>query len=152
MNTLRAELIGVWELVSYRVSRSGGSTLEPLGPAPRGYGVYTDSGFMSAQLMGTERLRFQTDRTSFSDPHKPEIAAAAAAFDSYIAYCGSYEVDPERHEVTHHVRCSLFPNWVDTSLRRTVEFRGNLLVLQPPARPHSAGQQQTELSWRRASG
>lgn len=139
-------LVGVWELTSYRVLRDDGVVAEPLGASPCGIGVYTPQGTVSAQLMRPGRTRFGDGRRPGIDAIDPELVVAACA--GYIAYGGTYVVDPAGGTVAHHVQCSLIPDWEGTVLTRSYEVSGDILVLRPPA--HRG--QQAELRWRRRTG
>lgn len=59
IESLREQLIGAWELVSY-VERpvDGGPDRHPMGEEPAGIIMYTPDGFMSAQLMTPGRPAF----------------------------------------------------------------------------------------------
>ena len=62
-----------------------------------------------------------------------------AAFEGYVAYYGTYEVDEEASSVTHHVQGSLFPNWVGNDQLRLFSLelgepgaRERLCLTTPP--------------------
>jgi Lipocalin-like domain len=85
--SLREELIGAWELVSYVVREvAGGEELYPFGDTA-GLIMYPD-GFMSAQMMGRGRPEFASG--SCFDASDDELRAAASG---YIAYSGPFHVD-----------------------------------------------------------
>ena len=54
------------------------------------------------------------------------------AFEGYVAYFGSYTVDPEAGVVTHQVAESLLPNWIDGSQIRYYEIDEDTLTLRTP--------------------
>jgi hypothetical protein len=78
---------------------------------------------VSAQLAAGDRPNFVS-----ADPAGGNDAERVAAFATYIAYWGTYEVDGDT--VVHRLEGSLFPNWVGTELRRTFEIAGQVLVLR----------------------
>ena len=51
------------------------------------------------------------------------------AFEGYIAYYGTYEVDEANGQLTHHVDGSLFPNWIGDTQTRNYRFEGERLRL-----------------------
>jgi Lipocalin-like domain len=57
-------------------------------------------------------------------------AARAAAYSSYFAYCGTYEVSGDT--IVHRVAMSLLPNWVGSSQTRYFEVNGDDLLLRTP--------------------
>jgi hypothetical protein len=56
-----------------------------------------------------------------------------AAFDNFIAYCGTYEVQDST--VVHHVEASLLPNVVGTDLVRTFTISDDELRVTTPLGP-----------------
>ena len=58
----------------------------------------------------------------------PEELTAAA--DTYVSYCGRYELLEDR--VIHHIEVSLFPNWVGVAQTRYITLDGNRLTLRTP--------------------
>lgn len=71
-----------------------------------------------------------------------------AAADTYLSYCGRYEVRPDK--VIHHVEVSLFPNWIGMDQERFFEFDGDRLSLSTPPFLVSGKQQSARLIWERA--
>jgi hypothetical protein len=115
------EFIGAWRLVSYERRSAAGELTYPMGAQPIGRIAYDPLGRMSAQLMRADRPHFEA---SVSAEEK------VAAFDGYVAYYGTYTVNPADHTVVHHVEASLNPNWTGTDLTRSYEFSGSQLILK----------------------
>jgi hypothetical protein len=115
------EFIGAWKLVSYERRTPAGDLEYPMGAHPVGRLAYDPSGRMSAQLMRADRPHFQDSPASAEEK--------IAAFDGYVAYYGTYTVNPAGHTVVHHVEASLNPNWVGTDLTRSYEFSNSQLIL-----------------------
>jgi hypothetical protein len=72
-----------------------------------------------------------------------------AAFDGYISYCGSYEVNAQRRFVIHRLELSWFPNWVGTEQKRFFEFAGDRLTLTTPPLTVLGDAQVHRLIWQR---
>lgn len=102
-----------------------GSLSSPLGPNPEGSLVYTAGGWIAAQLCAADRAELPTDDLRGGDP-----SDHAAAFSSYFAYCGTYEI--KGNTVVHSVTMSLVPNWVGSSQVRYFEVNDDELVLRTP--------------------
>jgi len=118
------KFIGSWELVVAEFSKQDGSSLRPLGDSPSGLLVYGEEGWMSAQLHSSERKKFlKNDQLAGTD------AEMKAAYSSYAAYYGTYDVDMERKVVRHQVLGSLFPNQADSTLDRFFQFSDNDRIL-----------------------
>jgi hypothetical protein len=135
-------LIGTWNLVSYTITNAEGTKIaEPFGPNPQGMLIYTANGFMSGHLMSANRSQTGSDL-----PQKASTEEKVLAFDTYIGYCGTYELQEDR--VIHHVTTSFFPNWVGTDLIRVMRLDGDLLVLTAP--PVTGKKMRTvQIIWRR---
>ncbi len=120
---LRAELLGHWTLVSLTIV-NGTEVEYPMGRDVSGVITYDEAGHMAAQIM-------QADRPPFSsgDINDGTFEELSAALTGYTAYFGTYTVDESARVVTHHVRGSLFPNWVGTEQRREIAFDGDQLTL-----------------------
>jgi hypothetical protein len=134
------EFIGAWKLVSYERRTAAGELTYPMGPNPVGRLAYDPMGRMSAQLMRPDRPNFHAAVAIEGSPEEK-----IAAFGGYIAYYGTYSVNPADRTVVHHVEASLFPNWIGSDLRRSYEFSGSQLIL------HAKGQgTDNKLVWERA--
>jgi hypothetical protein len=139
----RHPLVGTWNLVSYTILNDEGIKIaEPFGPNPRGLLIYTDNGFMSGQLMSASRPQWRSDL-----PRKASTEEKVLAFDTYLGYCGTYEIQEDR--VIHHVTTSFFPNWIGTDLVRVMQLDGNLLTLSVPPVLGKGKTRTIRLTWRR---
>ena len=98
-------LVGTWALVSWEFRDADGNISYPFGKNASGYLTYTPDGYMSATIVSPNRVAFASQ-----DVRKATLDEKATAFDTYISYCGTYEVRGDT--VIHHVRASLIPNWV----------------------------------------
>ena len=136
-------LVGRWRLVSWSSRADDGTVTHPLGERAEGSLIYTAGGWVSVHLAEADRASLQT-----VDPLRGSTdAERAAAYSTYSAYCGTYQVEGEA--VVHHVLMSLFPNWVGTELRRQVELSGDDLVLRTSPQRASKNLASHELHWRR---
>jgi hypothetical protein len=135
--------IGTWRLSAYKAEVDG-KTGFPLGAHATGQLVYDANGYMAAQIAGEHRTRLSTE-----DYRKLAMTETDAAFKSYVAYFGTYEVDAVNKKVIHHVQACLLPNWAGTDLIRCYEFEANRLILR--TEPVSRGGHQIVLTlvWER---
>jgi hypothetical protein len=125
---LRAtDLIGTWRLRSWVSRAQDGSLVEPFGPAPLGYVVYTAEGRMITTISppdGSHRRAVLEDAPT---------EAPSAALDSFIAYSGAFRV--AAGDVIHSVEMSLKPDWVGSEQLRHVELsaeRDRLILSSDP--------------------
>lgn len=114
------KFIGSWKLVMTEFVKEDGGHIRSLGNTPGGLLIYAKNGWMSAQLHSSGRESFsKNDQLAGTD------VEIRAAFSSYAAYYGTYEIDPERKMVRHQVSGSMFPNQAGTALDRFFQFTGN---------------------------
>jgi hypothetical protein len=120
------QLIGTWKLVSseFKYIYSDGQVVYPLDRDAAGLLIYSSRGYMSAQLMRTDRPSFKSGNLSRGTPEEIK-----AAFDGYISYYGTYDVNMEQKVIIHHVEGSYFPNWVGQDLVRFFQLSDNRLIL-----------------------
>ena len=139
----REDLVGTWRLLSWRSVAEDGSAREPFGPAPLGYVVYTADGRMLTTISQPDRPAIGGDLLS-----GPE-AGRLDAFASFIAYAGTFEVEGD--DVVHRVEMSLFPDWVGSGQRRTVELSADsrTLTLSSPRLRASGRADRQVLIWER---
>ena len=119
---------GAWRLVSAEYRSMDGTVLDsPWGPEPQGMIMYDAYGNMSAQLGRRDRARFAGGDQLRGTPDEIK-----AAFESYNAYWGRYEVDEHARTVTHHVQQAMFPNWTGSKQVRYYKLEDNKLILTTP--------------------
>ena len=136
----RRPFVGVWTLESFTEKTGSSAELNPLGPAPLGFLIYTAEGVVSAQLMRRDRKALGTD---------PWDAGGADLTKGYIAYCGSYEVHEDRGEVIHKPTVSLLPNLINQDQHRSFQFAHNTLTLVTKQEHEPGVIVESRLIWRR---
>jgi hypothetical protein len=132
---------GTWKLVAWRRIAEDGTVSYPLGQSARGQLIYTPHGHMAVQITGADRPTLVTD-----DPLGGDTEARAAAYSTYLAYFGRYEVQGE--SVVHLIDGSLFPNWSGEKQVRPYTLENGELVLRTPPMQLSDGTTVVnELAW-----
>jgi hypothetical protein len=139
------DFVGFWNLVSAEFVWSSGERADLYGPRASGVLIYAPGGQMSVQIMRAGRAAFAAD-----DWRGGEAEEIKPAFEGYLAYFGTYSVDAAARAVTHHMRGSLFPNWVGQELTRFYEFAGNRLTLRTPSMLTAGRSFTGVLVWERA--
>ena len=119
--------VGTWRLVSSEFRRSDDTIVYPYGDDAIGLLIYAATGHMAVQLLRAHRPLFAA-----GDPYRGTPEEIKAAFEGYIAYFGSYEVNEAEGVVTHHVHGASFPNWIGGDQQRFFAFAGNQLILSTP--------------------
>lgn len=131
MSLLRNAILGSWELESFASRDTAtGEARYPMGSSPRGLILYTDDGFMSAQLA-------------------PQLDADTEITD-YIAYSGPFHVDEQAATVRHDMRMATMPELLLQPQIRQVRLEPGVLILS--AGTTDAGRTtHSTLTWRRAT-
>ena len=108
-----ALLVGTWKLQSWHSVGERADITQPMGHNPEGLLIYTADGTMMTVISRAGRTPFATKDLMGGTPEE-----MAAAMSSFVAYGGTYEL--EGHLIRHHVKVSLFPNWVGTTQTRAM--------------------------------
>jgi len=116
--------VGAWKLQWFGFIKSNGQTKYPFGQHPDGVVMYDAKGRMSTQITRGDIPPFLSEeRDGASDEE------VRTAYEGFIGYYGTYEVDDRQQLVTFHIGGSSFPNWVGKTLKRHYEFEGGRLTL-----------------------
>ncbi|WP_264071856.1 lipocalin-like domain-containing protein [Mycolicibacterium komossense] len=131
ISLLRNAILGTWELESF-VARDAatGDLRHPLGERPRGLILYTEDGFMSAQLA-------------------PQ-ADADTEISAYIAYSGPFHLDEQSSSVRHDMQMATMPELLHQPQIRQVHLEAGLLILSASTTEADRTTVST-LTWRRPS-
>ena len=121
------QLAGVWRLVSSEFRTSGGEVIYPLGEDAQGQAIFTETGFISGQLIRQGRPPFASGNQASGTAQEME-----AALQGYVAYYGTCEVDVEKQTLTTHVEGSMYPNWVGGFQTRFYQLNDKQLTLTTP--------------------
>jgi hypothetical protein len=138
------QLVGAWKLVSFEARSSNGEVSYPYGRNAFGMLMYDAGGNVFVLLMRRDRPKFASDDLWRGTPEEIK-----AAFEGFVAYCGTYEVDEEKGTVTHHVEGSHFPNWAGTDQVRLFKCSGDQLTLSTPPTPLGGRQSTVHFIWAR---
>ena len=123
--SLASSLVGTWEVLELVDTDASGRITYPYGKQPRGYIVYDPTGHVHIQVMRMPAtLRFAAGDANGTDRE------VRNAYEGYVAYFGTYDVDEPRSQVIHHVQGSLMPSYTDTDQPRPVKVRGDELVIE----------------------
>jgi hypothetical protein len=143
---LHDAVLGTWELVSYTAQENhSGPITYPLGPDALGLIMYTGDGYMSAQIMRTDRPAFDRPETEGGTAQQ-----AAAAAVGYLAYSGPFTVDENTGVLHHQPRVSLLPNWLNLTQFRHSTLDGDHLTLSAITQAPHGVETLSTLVWKRA--
>lgn len=134
-------LIGTWHLLSYELRNGKDEVIRPMGRDAQGQIIYDRAGNMSCHLLNPDPPARPTDVTDGA------AYEARTSYDRYSSYFGSYEIDPVKQEVRHHVLGASMPNWAGTTVVRSYAFDGgDMLTLSAST---GTGDQRAILKWQR---
>jgi len=136
------DFLGTWKLMSYEVRWANGKVTYPFGERPEGRLTYTGNGFVSVNIMATNRRNFEARELKLGTPEE-KVAAA----ETYISYSGKYDLDGDK--IKHRVEVCLFPNWVGKDQVRIFDLRGDTLALKTIPDPTDEQGRQGYLIWER---
>jgi len=122
-----APLVGTWRVVRFCDQDSSGALVDPLGPNPTGYFVYTSTGQLSIQVM----------RTPPAGPLAGEpvhVGSLSELRPFYFGYFGTYTILSDS-AVVHHVRGGTLPDYIGTDQLRSYSIRGDTLSIGAPSFP-----------------
>lgn len=133
---------GRWNILSWEQVYDDGRVVHPMGTELEGFIEYSTYG-MFCVIAKKGRPHFSSGgQWSASDAEK------AGAYGSYLTYAGGYEV--QGNVIQHHVRHSLFPNWVGGSQRRVAILEGDVLALTARLEEGTSEARTARLVWQRA--
>ena len=148
----REAIVGAWSLSGVDYSGPNGALADPIfGPNPQGLVIYEQSGWMSVQIVTANRPVMARPTARASRVATPDEAKlAAAAFDTYYAYFGTWDYNADTSVITHHINSSLLPYESGMEYRREVVLDGARLKLI--ARSEDMGEERHRtLVWTRIS-
>jgi len=143
------DFVGSYTLDSFELRFDDGTAQHPLGRDAEGLIVYTREGFFTGQMMQKGRPKFAQLRQSAAQKDFGSDAEVRAAFNGYVAYYCTYDVDEAQKIVNHRIISALIPNWEGQVNVRHYEFKGDVLVLSSPAMVVNGRQARSVLHWRR---
>jgi Lipocalin-like domain len=138
----RDALLGAWRLLSWENRAADGQVTYPMGTDALGYLLYTADGRFSVTISRRDRAGFAA-----GDLLSGTTEEQARAVESFVAYAGRYGFPGDR--VIHHVKLSLFPNWVGSDQERWVELAEDRLTLSASPLLLAGKQQIPRLVWER---
>ncbi len=121
-------LLGYWQLVRYEVIRADNQVFLPYGSSLSGILVYSGNGRVVVAWGNQERPRAK-------DPQSPTVEELAMRLKGFDSYWGTFEFDPVRRVVIHHVEGCVTPEAIGTDRIRNVILDGDNLILMTSPGP-----------------
>lgn len=134
--------IGTWRLVSCELRREDSHVVYPYGKDAVGYIMYNEDEYMSVAIMASNRPKFVS-----GDILRGTTEEKASVAETYLSYCGRYEVKGDK--IIHHIEVSSFPNWIGVKQERFYKFEGDRLTLSTSPMLVDGMQQSAHVVWER---
>jgi hypothetical protein len=144
MNITKISIMGYWELLKFEAIAEDGSVILPFGQNVRGLLHYGENELMSAQLGNTMRANFESE-----DFRKGKSKEIIEAYSGYISYFGRYYVNEYRKYIIHEIDLSLYPNWINTRVKRSYEIKDNILILKASQLDYDGVKRIPTLTWKK---
>lgn len=124
--SLKEQVLGTWTLVS--MARVVDDVEQPglLGPDAIGQFMFGPDGHMCFNAMRRNRTQFGSAYPGGTSEEK------SAAYDSFVGYCGRYEVNEQERSILFRIELSTYPNWTGTTETRFAEVTGTRLRINTP--------------------
>ena len=144
VSTMQDQMIGVWELDSYKVTDENQNVTYPLGEDATGIAIYHRDGYMSVQMMSSGRPAY-----AGGDIHVGTPSGVAAAARGYLGYSGAYRINEDEGLVEHDMEVSLNPNWVGDTQPRYIQIKEDVLTISSEPVFIQGKEQNTQITWKR---
>jgi len=127
---IRQRLVGAWRLVSIECSGPGGPIVDPFYQAgSTGIIVYDPSGWVSVHIAAPHRQAWDVPVSRVtSAAAAQDVRLKAAAFDTYYAYFGTWDLDEAASVILHHVKSSLIPAETGLDYAQKATLEGGRLI------------------------
>lgn len=133
-------LLGTWKLISWQFKWENGKITYPFGEDAIGYLIYTEDGYMSAQIMAA-------NRPNYIDENAPTPAEIVAVAETCFTYCGKYQVFSDK--IIHYPEVSTEPSMVGVAQERFFKIIDNQIYLSTPPFEMNGIQTISHLVWGR---
>jgi len=146
MATEDLSVIGIWKLISCEAQGDDGTLTYPFGKDVAGLLMIDAKGYFSAQLMDMKRPSF-----TISDPRGGTPGEVKTAFENYIGYYGTFDLDETKELIIFHVRGAWLPNWIGSDQIRYYTLSGNRMTISSPPLLFDGKKVVPKLIWERVN-
>jgi hypothetical protein len=117
-------VVGIWKLISFQAEADDGTVTHPFGKDVAGLLLIDAKGHFSVQLMDTKRPHFKS-----GDPRGGTPEEVKTAFENYMGYYGTFDLDETKAVAIFHVKGAWLPNWISTDQIRYYALSENRLSI-----------------------
>ena len=113
---LKEAIVGSWRLLIDDALQADGTQVPQYGPNPRGILIFGPEGRYSLQIArDIGRPKFAANDRLKGAPEEMK-----AAFEGMISHFGGYSVSDQDKSLTFRIEASSYPNWNDTTQKRSI--------------------------------
>jgi hypothetical protein len=134
--SLKEQLAGTWHLVAWTNVVAGVEEPGMMGRDAIGQVMFAPDGHMCFSAMRSNRSKFGSRDFQAGTPEEK-----TTAYDSYVGYCGRYEVNEQERSLVFQLALSSYPNFTGTAQKRFAEVTGNRLRISTPPIVLSGGKE-----------
>ena len=117
-------VIGMRRLISFAIQGDDGTLTYPFGKDVAGLAIIDAKGYFSAQLMDMKRPSFKS-----ADPRGGTPGQVKTAFENYVGYYGTFDLDDTNGVIIFHVRGAWLPNWIGSDQIRYYTLSGTRMTI-----------------------
>jgi len=117
-------VIGMWKLLSLETQDDDGVLTYPMGKDVGGLLMIDAKGYFSVHVLNMKRPSFK-----IPDPRAGTSQEIKTAFEDYIGYYGTFDLDETKGAIIFHVRGAWLPNWIGSDQIRYCTLSGNRLTI-----------------------
>jgi len=126
-SSLKDQIVGAWEVVSYENTRPDGTKTRPYGERPHGLAIYDRTGRYVTMLTKPDRPKWKSRNRN--EATVEEIKSAAMGT---VAQFGSWSIDADGKTLVRDVRSALVPNNEGTQAKLTVTISSDEMRIVDP--------------------
>jgi hypothetical protein len=139
-------VIGMWKLVSFETQDDNGTLTYPMGKDVGGLLMIDARGYFSVHVMDMKRPSFK-----IADPRGGTPGEIKTAFENYIGYYGTFDLDETKGAIIFHVKGAWLPNWIGSDQIRYYTLNGNGLTINTAPTLFDGKNRVGKLIWERVN-
>jgi hypothetical protein len=137
-------VIGIWKLLSLEYEEDDGTVNYPFGTDVAGVIMIDGRGYFSVHLMDMKRPSFEV-----ADPRGGTSEEIKSAFEGYMGYYGTFDLNEKERTITFHVTGAWLPNWIGSDQTRYYTVSGNRMVISTAPVLFEGKKRVAKLIWER---
>lgn len=140
------EVVGIWKFLSLEYQDDDGTVIYPFGKDVAGLAMIDARRYFSLHLMDIKRPSFKVP-----DPRGGTAEEVKTAFEGYIGYYGTFDLDETKGVIIFHVKGAWLPNWIDGDQIRYYTLNGNRMTISTAAVLFGGKKRVGKLIWERVA-